>query len=143
MTPQVMAQIHARSMTVPKPWSARTMQDFMRAPGTILVSRQAANGQLGGFALGRIVVDEGELLTLAVDPAIQGNGLGRDCLAGFLDACQSAGAARVFLEVAATNRIARNLYTSAGFTEDGVRKGYYQLPNETPVDAILMTRSVE
>ena len=35
------------------------------------------------------------------------------------------GAARAFLEVAATNAAARALYASAGYAEDRVRRGYY------------------
>jgi len=69
MTVDEMADIHARAMTVPRPWNAVTLQGFLAAPGAIIehVGR--------GFALGRVIADEAELLTIAVDPVEQGKGL--------------------------------------------------------------------
>lgn len=113
------------------------MQAFMTAPGTVLVHDGAA------FGLGRVIVDQAELLTLAVDPAQQGRGSGRRCLRLFLDASKRAGATRVFLEVAATNQAALALYRSEGFTEDGLRKGYYRAEGREPVDAILMSMAFD
>ena len=136
MTPETMAAIHARAMTVPPPWGVPTMIGFLSAPGSILVHREQ------GFALGRVIADEAELLTIAVDPAFQGRGLGRRCLRDFLDACRAEGAGKVFLEVASTNTAARALYGSEGFSENGLRKGYYHAEGCEPIDAILMSRSV-
>ena len=132
-----MAEIHARAMTVPPPWDAATMAGFLAAAGAVCVSRDRA------FALGRVIADEAELLTIAVDPAAQGRGLGRVCLREFLRQCREAGARRIFLEVAATNEVARGLYRSEGFAEDGLRKSYYRARGADPVDAILMSRSLD
>lgn len=129
-----MAAIHARAMTIPPPWGVPTMVGFLSAPGAIFVHHDK------GFALGRVIADEAELLTITVDPARQGRGLGRRCLRDFLSACRAAGASRVFLEVASTNTAARALYTSEGFAEDGLRKGYYRREASPPIDAILMSK---
>lgn len=128
-----MARIHARAMTVPPPWNAHTMASFLNAPGSILVHEAKA------FALGRVIVDEAELLTIAVDPEAQQKGLGRQCLSRFIKVCRERQASRVLLEVAETNHIARALYRSQGFSEDGCRKGYYRASNADPIDAILMS----
>lgn len=134
MTPEDMSRIHHRAMSAPPPWSAATISGFLTAPGSILVQESDA------FALGRTIADEAELLTIAVDPESQGRGLGRLCLRRFLDACRDAGADRVFLEVATTNRVARALYESQGFRQDGLRKGYYRASGAAPIDAVLMSR---
>lgn len=137
MTPDEMARIHARAMTVPPPWSAPVMAGFLSAPGAVFASADNA------FALGRVIADEAELLTIAVDPAAQRQGLGRACLTRFIDACRKAGARRVFLEVAADNHAARALYLSLGFAEDGRRKGYYRPTGAEPIDAILMSKVLD
>ncbi len=132
-----MAEIHARAMTIPPPWSAPTFAGFLAAPGAVLTFEQ------GAFALGRVVADEAELLTIAVHPEVQRTGLGRRCLEAFLAACHAAGARRAFLEVARTNTPARALYRSLGFAEDGIRKGYYRREGHEAVDAILMSKALD
>ncbi len=131
-----MAEIHARAMTMPAPWAAPTLSGFLSAPGAVLVHEGAA------FALGRVIADEAELLTIAVDPDMQGRGLGRACLSAFEAAATARGATRAFLDVAATNATARHLYRSAGYDEDGVRPGYYSAPDGERVDAILMSKAL-
>ena len=46
----------------------------------------------------------------------------------------------IHLDVRIGNTPARNLYESLGFVQDGLRKGYYDLPKE---DAVLMSRTDE
>ena len=133
MTPEEMAAIHARAMAVPPPWSAPTLAGFRAAPDAVFVHEE------NSFALGRIIVGEAELLTIAVDPEAQRRGLGRACLRRFIDTCRTRGASRILLEVAETNVGARALYRSQGFTEDGHRKGYYRTANAHTIDAILMS----
>lgn len=137
MTPAELAQIHRRAMThVPGPWDVNTLAAFIAAPGAILTCK----GQ--GFALGRVIVDSAELLTLAVDPAEQRSGLGRACLSAFEASATEAGAVHIFLEVAVTNDAARTLYSSAGYSEDGIRRGYYRMRDGAPVDAINMSKQL-
>ena len=131
-----MADIHARAMVVPRPWDAAAMRGLIDARGAVLVSEGM------GFALGRIVADEAELLTIAVDPRVQGQGLGRTCLRRFEQAVQRRNADRILLEVAATNEIARKFYRSEGFSEDGVRAGYYRVDGAHSIDAILMSKAL-
>jgi ribosomal-protein-alanine N-acetyltransferase len=124
-------------MTVPPPWSAPTMAGFLAVPGSVLVHEAKA------FALGRIIVGEAELLTIAVDPEAQRQGLGRICLQRFVETCRKRQASRILLEVAETNQAARALYGTEGFVEDGRRKGYYRASGADPIDAILMSMLLE
>lgn len=95
-----------------------------------------------GFLLGRVIADEAELLTVAVRPEAQGQGIGNRLVAAFLAEAAKRGAAQAFLEVAETNSAARALYSRAGFAETGRRKGYYSTVGGPSVDAILMSRAV-
>lgn len=137
MTPEALGDLHARAITVPAPWDARAFTELLATPGVFLCTDP--NG--AGFALGRVVLDEAELLTLAVDPDHQGKGLGRDCLACFEAEAATKGATRAFLEVAASNDRARTLYRANGWTEIGRRKAYYRHADARE-DAVLMEKSL-
>ncbi len=134
MTPEDLARIHARAMIVPPAWSAPTFEGFLAARGCVLATSDT------GFALGRVVLDEAELLTLAVDPDARRRGEGRKCLLGFEKKAVEIGAIRVFLEVAVTNDAARGLYAGAGYREAGLRRAYYPACDGHPIDALVMSK---
>ncbi|MEO0916507.1 MAG: GNAT family N-acetyltransferase [Pseudomonadota bacterium] len=96
---------------------------------------------LVAFAVGRAVLNEAELLTLAVDPRLQRRGLGRACLNEFEMRAAAEGAEVLHLEVAETNHAARALYTSVGWHDVGRRRSYYTSPTGR-IDAILMTKQL-
>lgn len=91
-----------------------------------------------GFLLGRVVADEAEILTLAVDPDHRRQGTGFHLVTRFLDAAGDRDAATAFLEVAADNVAAIALYHRAGFTQQGRRKGYFHAPDGQLTDALVM-----
>ncbi|MGR3511196.1 MAG: GNAT family N-acetyltransferase [Paracoccaceae bacterium] len=131
-----MAKVHALAMTVPAPWAEADFLALGAAKSTFVVS-----GGKAGFALGRIILDEVELLTLAVLPTEQGKGHGRALLAAFETEAMHRGGRDLHLEVAETNSIARALYASAGWAEVGRRKAYYK-GGDARIDAILMSKQV-
>ncbi|QMU60032.1 MAG: GNAT family N-acetyltransferase [Boseongicola sp.] len=131
-----MATIHSRAMVMPRAWTTDEFADMLMMPGMFSVDREA------GFALGRVVLDEVELLTLAVEPHQQRRGIGAGCLRDFEEQAQMFGAKRALLEVAATNAPARGLYDRFGYIESGRRTGYYASDAHTPVDAVLMQKTI-
>lgn len=82
--------------------------------------------------------DQGDIQTIAVDPAARGIGLGRGLMHALITESRRRGIADLFLEVRADNPIARSLYESLGFVEIGVRRGYYR----NGVDAVMMQLAV-
>lgn len=94
-----------------------------------------------GFALSRIVVDEAELLLLAVAPEARGNGVGGALLTYFSESAAVLGAQRLHLEVRDGN-IAVNLYEKAGFTLAGRRRRYYSGADGSLYDALSMSRPI-
>lgn len=135
MTPEVMAEIHARALPEGRAWSADEMADLSRTPGF-------ACHHDHGFALGRAIAGEAELIMLAVDPVYQGHGHGRALLADFESTAASKGAERLFLEVAADNHGALALYDSMGWTRVGVRKAYYKRATPPKIDALLYEKTL-
>ena len=119
----------------PHPWSKQQFADSL-SPSRHHCIILSADGITCGYLVFSQVVDEAEILNIAVDPQFQGRGLGRN----LLEYCQQAvadKAQRLFLEVRASNNSARQLYESSGFAEVCVRHNYYQT-SQGSEDAILM-----
>ncbi|PZX18381.1 ribosomal-protein-alanine N-acetyltransferase [Palleronia aestuarii] len=130
-----MAAIHRAALRIPRPWSADEFAAMLDLSGTFVVEVPQ------GFALGSVVADEAELLTLAIDPAAQRQGKGRDCLSRYHAAARMRGAVTAFLEVAETNVAARALYARAGYARTGLRRGYYA-DGAQRIDALLLSRAL-
>lgn len=119
MTPAQLAALHARCFTVPRPWGPEEFAQLLN--DTLCHLDTHANG----FVLGRTIAGEAEVLTIAVDPAAQGKGVGRSLMMAFERSAQARAATEAFLEVAADNAPARALYARMGFAPAGLRAGYY------------------
>jgi [ribosomal protein S18]-alanine N-acetyltransferase len=93
----------------------------------------------GGVLVGYAGVDCGgevaDLMTIAVAPGAQGQGLGRVLLQWLIEEARRGGAEHLMLEVRADNVAAQRLYTATGFEMLTVRRRYYQ-PGD--VDALIM-----
>lgn len=148
MSPEILAVIHAASF-------GRGTRDDARAAGRAWASSEFA-ALLGdphvflcptpdgasGFALGRAVAGEAEILTLAVAPHARRHGLGRGLVARFEAAARDRGADRAFLEVAADNPGALALYAGAGYVEQGRRPDYYAGPDGARTAALILGRAL-
>ncbi len=132
MTPDTLARIHAAAFRVPRPWRAQEFRDLLASPHVFVVG----NGPC--FAMGRVIADEAELLTLATDPDHRRLGLARDCLTDFDHEAANRGATSAFLEVAADNHAARTLYGRQGWQDTGVRPRYYRGADGAQIDAQIM-----
>ena len=132
--PHELARLHEQAFSMP--WSAREFADLLSQPGVIAIAEP------DGFVLIRIVLDEAEILTLAVIPAARRLGLGRRLVEEAAVAATKGGAARLFLEVAEDNAPARALYDRAGFSQIGRRKAYYAAADGSRTDAVVMSRDL-
>lgn len=117
-------------------WTLRNFSDAHASGNTLTVL--TVNGVTSGIAAVMHVLDESELLEIAVQPAMQGRGYGKALLAQAIALARRNGAVRMFLEVRESNARARKMYTSFGFEETGRRKNYYPTEDGRE-DAILMT----
>lgn len=120
-------------------WTSAQCAGLMPMPG-VWLSLARSDGDVIGFALGRIVLKEAELLLLAVRQDGQRKGIGRMLLDRFILVAASRGADRLHLEVRAGNP-AMNLYLKAGFAEVGRRKNYYTGSDGQIYDALTLTRA--
>jgi ribosomal-protein-alanine N-acetyltransferase len=144
----VLTDLHAICFTDPwdQPWTARSFAEILAMPGA--GGRIAAIGDEPiGFAIARIAADEAELLSIGVHPEWRRAGHGASLLAHMLQALGAGGAVRVFLEVAAPNLKARELYRKAGFESVGSRPKYYPVQasiaasiDNVAIDAVILAR---
>lgn len=88
-----------------------------------------------GYAIARALERESELFNIAVHPASRGTGLGSVLLDAVMQRCAAAGAREMWLEVRASNQVAKALYAGRGFVTAGTRRGYYSSPRE---DALVL-----
>ncbi|QJE74379.1 GNAT family N-acetyltransferase [Aerophototrophica crusticola] len=138
---ELLAAIHAEAFDPAvsgDAWEAKAFTELLSLPGTaaLLAGR---DGDPLGFVLLRTAADEAEILTLATRPAARRRGVARGLLSAAARTAQAAGAATLFLEVAATNAAALALYAGFGFSAVGRRRCYYRLSGG-PVDAVVMAR---
>jgi ribosomal-protein-alanine N-acetyltransferase len=114
------------------------------APGRLAALRRFAvvadlGAGIAGFAVLRLLADpdggEAELESLVVSGEWRGRGIGTALMMELLNLAKAHGAARVDLEVRASNRAALSLYGRSGLLEIGRRRRYYRDPDE---DAVLM-----
>jgi len=128
--PARLAAIHAEAFAAA--WDRAALAELLASPGVFAVAEE------GGFILIRVVVDEAEILTLAVRPSAQRAGLGARLVEAAVVRAAALGAERMFLEVAEGNAAARALYARSGFVEMGRRRGYYSHADGRREDALTL-----
>lgn len=120
-------------------WTFAQCAGLLPMAGVWLTLARDAEGLLVGFSLARIVLDEAELLLLAVSRSAQSRGIGRVLLSHFEEDAAARGARRLHLEVREGNE-AVNLYNSSGFTLVGRRPRYYSGGDGQLYDALSLSR---
>jgi [ribosomal protein S18]-alanine N-acetyltransferase len=136
-----LAEIHAHSFA--RSWSPidfeRMLADRAIIGDGLFIGR---DGVIQGFCLSRVVLDEAEILTIAIAPALRARGYSRTLLEKHLEALRLRRVASVHLEVDEGNAPARALYRRFGFVETGRRAAYYQKADGSQATALTMTLAV-
>jgi ribosomal-protein-alanine N-acetyltransferase len=131
-------------------WNRRQVADALTMPSTHALVVDADGAVLpdgpgtatpAGFVLTRHVLDEEELLLIAVTPGARRRGVGTALIAHLFDAARARGISRIFLEMRRGNP-AIQLYQRFGFEPIGERRNYYRMANGDRIDAITFARSI-
>jgi len=144
---QACAGIHAQSFA--HPWSTNEFEALLAARD-VVAEAAMMKGRLGrllgrrptlvGFVLSRRVLDEAEILTIAVTRRFRRRGIGAALLSAHLATLAGMGTMALFLEVEAGNDAALALYAQFGFARVGTRKGYYPKSDSEAAAALLLRR---
>ena len=131
----VVSQIENQVQT--HPW---TQKQFLEAVDQYQATVIEKSGQVVGFCILQPVLDEANLLLMAIDPKQQGQGLGYDLLNQSLDLLKN-NPIQIFLEVRESNTAAIRLYEKSDFHQIDLRKNYYPNVDGTREHAIIMVKS--
>ncbi len=123
----------------PAPWT-REQYAYGLAHGVLALCGITSGGRLLAYCSWYRVVDEAEIVNIAVSPGNRRCGLGRRLLRSVLQSAVKKGINQVFLEVRESNLAAVNLYASLGFRQTGRRRKYYP---DTGEDALTMALALD
>lgn len=121
------------------PWTQQNFENALAA-GYLGLALWRGDEMLG-FAWFMRALDEAEMLDIAIAPEFRRQGHAKTLLDHTYAQLARSGCAAVHLEVRATNFDARALYAQQGFSEVGLRPGYYPSGHGRE-DAILMKKAL-
>lgn len=119
------------------PWSKQQFQESL-ASYQCTVYEQA--NQVVGFCILQPVLDEVNLLLMAIHPSQQGKGLGYALLDDSIQQLKN-NPIQIFLEVRESNTAAIRLYEKTGFHQIDLRKNYYPNPDGSREHAVIMVKT--
>lgn len=131
-------------LSFPHPWSESEFKlCYRREPQLFLVA--VMNEKIIGYVIAQVVSSldpkefrfkrRGHLVNIAVHPDFRRKGIGKTLIKTINDYLQEKGLEDVFLEVRASNSIAKIFYLSMDFEEKGRKFGYYLTE-----DALVMVK---
>ena len=118
------------------PWSEKSVREELSNPLSLWLV--AVDGdRTAGYIGSQTVLDETDMMNVAVDPAYRRQGIGRMLIEALIPLLKEKGSRCLTLEVRASNAPAIGLYTGLGFSQIGRRPGYYRGPRE---DALILRK---
>lgn len=124
-------------MSFSLPWSLESLELMLTEQASALVALE--DGRVLGYVGMMCVLDEGQIINVAVHPDARRRGVGRSLMQAAEAYAKERGIVFLSLEVRESNFAARSLYSSLGWEEQGIRKGFYSHPVE---NACVMTKSI-
>ena len=124
-------------MSFSLPWSLESLEFMLTDQASALVALE--DGRVLGYVGMMCVLDEGQIINVAVHSDARRRGVGRRLMEAAQTYAKERGIVFLSLEVRESNIAARSLYSSLGWEEQGIRKGFYSHPVE---NACVMTKSI-
>ena len=124
-------------MSFSLPWSLESLELMLTEQASALVALE--DGRVLGYVGMMCVLDEGQIINVAVHPDARRRGVGRSLMQAAEAYAKERGIVFLSLEVRESNIAARSMYSSLGWEEQGIRKGFYSHPVE---NACVMTKSI-
>ena len=120
----------------PDPWAVKDISSCICSEGGIAYVA-VIDGEVVAYVIGRMIAPEAEIYRIATAPEHRKRGIAYRLLDYAVKCERGRGLECIFLEVRSQNVPARNLYRAYGFTEVGIRRGYYKYPCD---DAVIMVK---
>ncbi len=125
------------NMVQSHPWTLQQFEESVEAYQSTVIEHQ---GQVVGFCILQPVLDEANLLLMAIHPGQQGKGLGFQLLDASIAQLNNQ-PLQIFLEVRESNHAAIRLYEKSGFHQIDLRPHYYPKTDGGREHAMIMVKS--
>lgn len=106
------------------PWSEQNVLAALQNENCIIL-KATENGQTVGYCGVEVVLDEGNVLNVAVSESFRRRGIATALMTALENSAKSSGATKLFLEVNENNQSAISLYEKQGYAKIAVRRKYY------------------
>ena len=118
------------------PWSETSVRGELTNPLSLwLVAVE--NDMVIGYIGSQTVLDESDMMNIAVHPHHRRKGIAQSLILALSDALRRQGSGSLTLEVRCSNLGAIALYERLDFAQVGLRKNYYRNPKE---DALILRK---
>ena len=118
------------------PWSENSVRAELTNPLSLWLVA-VDHGQVVGYVGSQSVMDEADMMNVAVSDAYRRQGIARKLVEALITALDKRGVLSLTLEVRASNEPAKQLYRQIGFEQVGRRPNYYRNPKE---DALILRK---
>lgn len=127
------------------PWTEQTLAEMLAQDSTHIMivykpEGKADNNKVIGYCLYQVIFEQAEILRIGTHPDYQRQSIASQLFATLNNELINNKVESLLLEVRADNAPALALYGRQGLTVIHKRKGYYQLPHQPSVDALILQR---
>ena len=136
---QVAAAAALEARLFSHPWKEQDFEESLEDPCRAFFAAMEGEALLGYCGL-QWSGEQGDILTIGVEPSCRRKGMGLALMREALSECRAQGVKELFLEVRESNEAARRLYEKCGFALLYNRKNYYSDPKE---DGLVYRLEVE
>ena len=126
-------------------WSYQTLVELLKQESMDMLivydhekNEQTEDSSIVGYCLYQVMFEQAEILRIGTHPDYQRQGIASQIIDNLHKVLQSNQVENLLLEVRADNHAAIALYEKQAFAVIHRRKGYYQSPNQSAVDALIM-----
>ncbi len=121
------------------PWSENSIASELENPLSLWFVAMR-DDELLGYIGSQTVLDEADMMNVAVFPEARRQGVGKMLITTLVEALKEKAVRSLTLEVRASNESAKAMYHKLGFLEVGRRPKYYFDPRE---DALILRKEWE
>ena len=137
---QAVATIEAM-VQLEEPWTEQILSNLLEQDSIdLMVAMSTETDEVVGYYLYQVMFEQAEILRIGTRPDYQRQGIASLLFAELNTHLKEIQVENLLLEVRADNAPAIALYERQEFVVIHKRKGYYQLPHQPAVDALIMQR---
>lgn len=121
------------------PWDEAAVRGELENPLALWLVAVGEDGTVLGYVGSQSCFEDADILNVCVAPAARRRGVAEALMRELEARLAPNGVEKISLEVRASNEPAIRLYEKLGYTQVGVRRGYYEKPRE---DALILQKEL-